>query len=70
MEYMEVSLDSLDLRVKGILSSPAGGECWGWAGLGLGWGLGWGRDWVWGWDWGWVWGQGWFYVLVWVWGLI
>ncbi|KAM9521722.1 histone-lysine N-methyltransferase EHMT1 isoform 8-T13 [Guaruba guarouba] len=25
MEYMEVSLDSLDLRVKGILSSPAGG---------------------------------------------
>lgn len=26
MEYMEVSLDSLDLRVKGILSSPAGGE--------------------------------------------
>ncbi|XP_010283521.1 PREDICTED: histone-lysine N-methyltransferase EHMT1-like, partial [Phaethon lepturus] len=24
MEYMEVSLDSLDLRVKGILSSPAG----------------------------------------------
>uniref|UniRef100_A0A8C0VTA0 Euchromatic histone lysine methyltransferase 1 n=1 Tax=Cyanistes caeruleus TaxID=156563 RepID=A0A8C0VTA0_CYACU len=27
MEYMEVSLDSLDLRVKGILSSPVGGEC-------------------------------------------
>ncbi|XP_075628885.1 histone-lysine N-methyltransferase EHMT1 isoform X1 [Balearica regulorum gibbericeps] len=25
MEYMEVPLDSLDLRVKGILSSPAGG---------------------------------------------
>ncbi|XP_071673610.1 histone-lysine N-methyltransferase EHMT1 isoform X3 [Patagioenas fasciata] len=25
MEYMEVSLDSLDLRVKGILSSPAAG---------------------------------------------
>uniref|UniRef100_A0A8C0VU50 Euchromatic histone lysine methyltransferase 1 n=1 Tax=Cyanistes caeruleus TaxID=156563 RepID=A0A8C0VU50_CYACU len=25
MEYMEVSLDSLDLRVKGILSSPVGG---------------------------------------------
>ncbi|XP_014807867.1 PREDICTED: histone-lysine N-methyltransferase EHMT1 isoform X12 [Calidris pugnax] len=25
MEYMEVSLDSLDLRVKGILSQPAGG---------------------------------------------
>ncbi|XP_076211913.1 histone-lysine N-methyltransferase EHMT1 isoform X4 [Aptenodytes patagonicus] len=25
MEYMEVSLDSLDLRVKGLLSSPAGG---------------------------------------------
>ncbi|KAM6372148.1 histone-lysine N-methyltransferase EHMT1 isoform 11-T19 [Pluvialis apricaria] len=25
MEYMEVSLDSLDLRVKGILSPPAGG---------------------------------------------
>ncbi|NXH20772.1 EHMT1 methyltransferase, partial [Bucco capensis] len=25
MEYMEVSLDSLDLRVKGILSSPTGG---------------------------------------------
>ncbi|KAM6315961.1 histone-lysine N-methyltransferase EHMT1 isoform 2-T2 [Podargus strigoides] len=25
MEYMEVSLDSLDLRVKGILSTPAGG---------------------------------------------
>jgi len=28
MEYMEVSLDSLDLRVKGILSSQAEGECW------------------------------------------
>lgn len=27
MEYMEVSLDSLDLRVKGILSSQAEGEC-------------------------------------------
>ncbi|KAK2535489.1 Ehmt1 [Columba guinea] len=27
MEYMEVSLDSLDLRVKGILSSPAAGQC-------------------------------------------
>lgn len=26
MEYMEVSLDSLDLRVKGILSSPAAGQ--------------------------------------------
>lgn len=26
--YMEVSLDSLDLRVKGILSSQAEGECW------------------------------------------
>lgn len=26
MEYMEVSLDSLDLRVKGILSSPTAGE--------------------------------------------
>ncbi|XP_074465439.1 histone-lysine N-methyltransferase EHMT1 isoform X15 [Larus michahellis] len=25
MEYMEVSLDSLDLRVKGLLSPPAGG---------------------------------------------
>lgn len=25
--YMEVSLDSLDLRVKGILSSQAEGEC-------------------------------------------
>ncbi|XP_071430162.1 histone-lysine N-methyltransferase EHMT1-like isoform X3 [Pithys albifrons albifrons] len=25
MEYMEVSLDSLDLRVKGILAAPAGG---------------------------------------------
>lgn len=27
MEYMEVSLDSLDLRVKGILSSQSEGEC-------------------------------------------
>lgn len=27
--YMEVSLDSLDLRVKGILSSQAEGECGG-----------------------------------------